>query len=265
MQFTAPDIDAAVAQARAGGAGRLLGLPLYPLCGPSTTIPALEALGAAAARAGWPSRVDELTGWHRHPAYAPLWADAVRRLCRERRVDLTEPGTRLVFAAHGTPLGYLRRGSRYDLYVRDHSRAVAAALGVADYGLGFQNHDSRPGVEWTEPEIGRVVREPGVERVVVVPVSFMQEQSETLWDLDHELRDEAGAAGIELHRVPVPWDDPRFAALLADLVDPFVGGAPDSALTPCRCRKAAGAVCLNAPLESTPAGPPAGPPPPAGR
>lgn len=249
MQFTPPDMDEAVAAARAAGAGRLVALPLYPLCGPSTTMPALAGLRSAAYRAGWPGRVDEIAGWHRHPAYTELRADGVRAYCRRRGLDLRHPGTRLVFAAHGTPLAYLRDGSRYDLYVRDHCRALGEALRIEGPVVGFQNHASRPGVDWTGPEIGRAIAELDADRVVVVPVSFMQEQSETLAELDHELRAEVEGAGAEFHRVPVPHDDPRFVTLLADLVEPFVGGGADPGLRPCRCRGVPGAVCLNAELD----------------
>lgn len=60
------------------------------------------------------------------------------------------------------------------------------------------------------------------ERLVVEPISFMHEQSETLCDLDLELRDMATNAGSEFHRVPIPHDNREFPAALADLVEPFV-------------------------------------------
>ena len=85
------------------------------------------------------------------------------------------------------------------------------------------------------------------EHVVVVPVSFLHEQSETLAELDVELREAAEARGLGFHRVPVPHDDARFIALLADLVQAATGegGAALPALAPCACRGAAGALCLN--------------------
>ena len=90
----------------------------------------------------------------------------------------------------------------------------------------------------------------------------MHEQSETLAELDHELREEAEARGLAFHRVPVPHDDARFIELLADLCEPFVrgdaregmtigrcaaGAIPDArcALRQCLCRPEPGALCLN--------------------
>lgn len=251
MQFTEPSIADAVAAAREAGADRLVGLPVYPLCGPSTNVAALADLRRAVAGAGWDVTVHEITGWHVHPQYTALRADGVRALCAAEGVDLGDPATRLVFSAHGTPLRYLREGSRYDLYVDDHCRRLAAALGVEEFALGFQNHSNRPGVEWTRPDIDEAIRGLAAERIVVVPVSFMHEQSETLAELDRELRHEAEALGLAYHRVPVPYDDPRFAALLADLVAPFTNGKnpADIGYGQCRCRPVPGTVCLNHRLE----------------
>lgn len=242
MQFTEPSIGDAVRAVVDAGADRLVALPLYPLCGPSTTVPAL----AAARRAvdgiapGMPLR--EVSGWHADPGYVRLRAGGVRAFCRAEGLDLADPRTALVLSAHGTPLRYLE-GSRYDLYVHHHARALARRLEVDGFALGFQNHQNRPGVEWTGPAVGDALEglAKDADRVVVVPISFMNEQSETLVELDIELREAAEGLGLELHRVPIPWDDPGFVAVLADLVT----GATE--LGPCACRD--GAVCSNGALE----------------
>jgi ferrochelatase len=236
MQFTEPDITSAVARARSDGVERLVALPVYPLCGPSTTVAALASVSRAVGDAGWDVHVAEIAGWHPHPLYILLRAEGILLLAAENGLDL-HADARLVFSAHGTPLKYLREGSRYDVYVRDCCARVAAAAGVSRYVIGYQNHTNRP-VEWTQPDIADAVRGVDTRSVVVVPISFMHEQSETLAELDIELRAEAEAAGIGFHRVPVPHDDPRFTTVLADLVE----GALRNDLHDCRCR--AGAVCL---------------------
>lgn len=246
MQFTDPDVRAAVAAAREAGAAALVGLPLYPLTGPSTTVAALETLQRTVAGEGWQVRLDGVAGWHTNADYTALRADGIRRFCDQRDLDLQDPATRLVFSAHGTPLRYIRDGSRYDRYVVGHVRRLAEALGAPGYEIGYQNHASRPGVEWTGPDIEDVIRGLDARRAVVVPVSFMQEQSETLSELDRALRAVAEEAGLEFHRVPVPHDDPRFATLLADLVEPFVNGVrpADRGLRGCRCVAAMRTHCM---------------------
>jgi len=248
MQFTDPDIPAVVEQASQAEVDRLIALPLYPLSGPSTTIAALEDLREALDRRGWDVPVHEITGWHSHPAYTALLADGVRDFCSREGVVLDDPGTRLVFSAHGTPIRYLDDGSRYAVYVEEHCRSVAAALGTHQYVVGFQNHDNRPDVAWTQPGIDVAIQGVDARRVVVVPVSFMQEQSETLAELDLGLRTAADGLGLEFHRVPVPHDDQRLIRLLADLVSPVLSDEPSAEVPfrPCRCRPLPGTVCLNA-------------------
>jgi len=246
MQFTDPPVSEAVNRAREEGVERLVGLPVYPLCGPSTTVAALRDLSAAVSAAGWEVERADLSGWHRHPDYLALRAGRIAKFAEAEGVDLQDPGTRLVFSAHGTPLKYLREGSRYDRYVTECCRLVADRVGVRDHVVGYQNHANR-GVEWTRPDIDDVITALDAERVVVDPISFVHEQSETLAELDIELREEAEEAGLAFHRVPVPHDDPRLVTILADLVEPLVKGEePEGfALDPCRCHEAPGTVCLN--------------------
>lgn len=247
MQYTEPFIENAVEAARNDGVDHLIAIPVYPLCGPSTTIAALEELTAAIEAVDWDVKVDELTGWHRHPEYTRVRADNIRSFVETRGLSFDDE-TRLVFSAHGTPQYYLEKGSRYVEYVEEHCRTLASELGVDEYELGYQNHENRD-VDWTEPSIETVIEELDTERVVVEPVSFMHEQSETLSELDIDLREDAIEEGIDFYRVPVPYDDERFITALADLIEPLAAGFDPEYynLRRCQCRDRDGAFCLNAP------------------
>lgn len=247
MQHTEPFIPEAVDRARSDGIDHLVGVPMYPLCGPSTNVESLEKLGDAVSAANWDVEVDELVGWHRHPGYTRLRTRNIQEFLTTRGLSIDDD-TQLVFSAHGTPIYYLDEGSRYETYVEEYCETVAASLGVDSYNLGYQNHENRD-VEWTKPDVETVIENLDAERVVVEPVSFMHEQSETLSELDVELRAEAVEAGIDFYRVPIPFDDNRFIEAIADLVEPFLAGFdPDYyQLRRCNCRDAPRAFCLNAP------------------
>ncbi len=248
MQFTEPFVGAAVAEAQAQGVDQLVALPIYPLCGRSTTIGALEDVQAAVTELSWEVPLREITGWHRHPAYRRLRADAILDYVKREGVDLHASDTTLVFSAHGTPVKYLDDGPRYVDYVEEACRNVARELGISNYALGYQNHTNRD-IEWTAPEIETVVREVDAARVIVDAVSFMHEQSETLAELDGELREVAEEAGLEFHRIPIPHDDPAFAELLADLVEDILRPEPimgELGLRRCLCRATPSTFCLNA-------------------
>ncbi|HEX2167892.1 MAG TPA: ferrochelatase [Longimicrobiales bacterium] len=250
MQFTEPFIIDAIRRARAAGVRQIVALPIYPLCGPSTTVAALQRVESDLRTQLWSVPVRQISGWHRHPAYLAFRAAAIRAVVADAGLSLDDARTKLVFSAHGTPMKYIEQGSRYDVYVREFCAAVASAVGAADYAIGYQNHTNRP-IEWTQPDVERVVAEIDAEHIVVDPVSFMHEQSETLGELDHELKSVADARGLGFHRVPIHHAAPEFISLLADLTVPLLDdGAPeppagsDRPWGACRCKP--GAHCLNA-------------------
>lgn len=254
FQFTDPLIAEKVAEARADGVTRLIGLPIYPLCGPSTTVAALNNVARATQEIGWDVEFFGVSGWHRHPSYLNLRAEGIRSCAAAQGVDLHDPETRLVFSAHGTPIRYLEEGSRYVRYVEDFCREMAERLGVSDFTLGYQNHSNRR-IEWTKPDIDAAVRDlaGSARRIVVDPVSFMHEQSETLAELDIALREVAEEAGLGFHRVPVPHNHTDFSGVLADLVQGWMSepspeahlGVDAIRLQPCRCRPTGDTFCLN--------------------
>lgn len=220
-QFADPLIADVVRQARQDGASTLIGLPVYPLRGPSTTDAALADLRRAVQNEAWDVPVAEVGGWHDHPSFTEMWADRVRETVEAAGIELNDPRVALVFSVHGTPMKYIEAGSRYVEYAEEACAAVAAAVGVDEYRIGYQNHTNRP-VAWTQPDVDRVIEEIDADHVVIVPIAFMHEQSETLAELDHELREAAEARGLVFHRVPVPHDDARLAELMADLAEPLI-------------------------------------------
>ncbi|MEX2472892.1 MAG: ferrochelatase [Gemmatimonadota bacterium] len=245
-QFTDPTIAEAVRAARADGVETLVAVPVYPICGQSTTVAALESVRAALDEEGWSPRFAGVSGWHHHPDYVRLRIDNIRSFADAQGLDVTDPDTLLYFSVHGTPIKYLDEGNRYDRYVEEQCRDIALALGTERYGVGFQNHTNRR-IAWTQPDNEDRIQEASERRLVVVPISFMHEQSETLAELDHELRAFVEGLGKEFHRVPVPHDAPGFARFLGDLVEGLVSGPADATppLAPCRCAPDADIWCTN--------------------
>ncbi|SDQ64337.1 ferrochelatase [Natronobacterium texcoconense] len=251
MQFMEPLIPDVAEELAAEEYESVLAVPIYPLCGPSTTVAAIDSLEEAIDDLEYDPEFASITGWHRAPAYNRIRAEAIRGFVDGQGLDLDDPDTAFVFSAHGTPTKYLEEGSRYDGYVEEHADAVANIIDLEEYEIGYQNHENR-GIDWTEPETEDVVEGLGDEadRVVVEPMSFMHEQSETLVELDVDLAEDAEAVGLDLYRVPVPHDDPRFPGLLADLVEPFLSGFDPAyyQLRQCQCRDEPGTYCMNAGL-----------------
>jgi len=233
FQFTQPTIDAQVARAGEDGCGVLVALPVYPLCGPSTTVAALREFRQAVESVPFAGEALEIGGWHNLQSFGRVWVGQIDRYLTDESLRF-DGDTALVFSAHGTPTVYLEGGSRYDRYVEELCAAVASGLGVNRYYLGFQNHTNRP-IAWTKPDVETVIEElsKSHQRVVVVPIAFLHEQSETLSELDIELRGEAEERGLEFHRVPVPQDSRELIELFAGLVISRAGQpAPEPSVSP---------------------------------
>ena len=252
MQYTEPFIDEAAEAAKADGMDRIVALPVYPLCGPSTNVIALDELDEAIEDLDWDVQQQAITGWHKHPTYNRLRAENIADFAADNDVNLAAEDTAVVFSAHGTPKHYLEEGSRYDIYVEEWCSVMASLLDITDYHIGYQNHENRD-IPWTEPEVEELVESLDADRVVVEPISFLHEQSETLSELDDELREEAEKAGLEFYRVPIPHDDERLGDVFADLVEPFLADFDPEyyQYRQCKCRDEPGTMCLNAP-QTTP-------------
>jgi ferrochelatase len=244
MQFTDPSISSAVATAREDGMEAIISLPMYPICGFSTNVAAARTVREAIQSLNWAVPVHELTAWHHDNAYTAYRAENILGFVAAEGVDLKDPDTLLYFSAHGTPIKYLDLGSRYDGYVEEHCERIAQLLGDVPYTLGYQNHSNR-GIAWTEP--GNELHLPTVraKQLVVEPISFVHEQSETLAELDIDFREEVEALGMTMHRVPTPSDHARLAGILGDLLEPFLRGESPSTAGLHSCRCSPGAVCTN--------------------
>ena len=132
--------------------------------------------------------------------------------------DLTpEEGAR--FTLNGPP----EEGGRlYSRQVAEAARLVAEALGEGDYDLVWQSRSGPPQVPWLEPDIVDhidALHERGVRAVVVVPVGFVSDHLEVVWDLDTEARDRAAELGMGFSRAATAGTDPRFAQLVRELVE----------------------------------------------
>ena len=229
-QFTTPTISDALQRCRESGVDQLVALPLYPVSGPTTTVAALDTVREQLSELSWPVETAFIGGWHSNAKYVELRADGIRRLMTEHGLDAQDPHVCLYFSAHGTPISFLDEGSQYQKHVEESCRLIADAVGVDGYQLGYQNHTNRAKVEWTEPSNEEMMPTIEADHVVIVPLSFIHEQSETLDELDLQLRESVESLGMGFHRVATPHDHPDMGDVLADLVIDALGTNAGAAL-----------------------------------
>ena len=138
------------------------------------------------------------------------------------RLDEAGPGARLLFSAHGLPERTVARGDPYPAQVERTAVAVAAKLArpELDFRVCYQ---SRVGpLKWIGPSTESEIKRAGQERkkLVVTPIAFVSEHSETLVELDVEYRHLAEKSGVPLYlRVPAVGTAPEFIDGLANLVE----------------------------------------------
>ncbi|HSL50023.1 MAG TPA: ferrochelatase [Candidatus Deferrimicrobiaceae bacterium] len=157
--------------------------------------------------------------WNAHPRFIEAMADRARAaldgLEPARRAD-----ARLVFTAHSVPVA-MAAGSPYAAQLETAARRIAQALGRSRWSIAYQSRSGSPRDPWLEPDVGdhiRALAREGARDVVVVPVGFVCDHVEVLYDLDVEARGIAAACGVGFHRAAAANDHPAFIAMLADLV-----------------------------------------------
>jgi ferrochelatase len=168
-------------------------------------------------RLQWTPEIHEVANWPDHPAYAKLLRrslnEAVARAVADR--NGTDEPIHVLFSAHSLPLKIVKLG---DSYPQDIERTVAAVSRTLDHpwSLAFQSRNGK--LPWLEPyledELKRLGRA-GVKRVVVVPVSFVSDHIETLFELDQLYADQATRHGItHYYRARCFNGDPEFPRVL---------------------------------------------------
>jgi ferrochelatase len=190
-------------------------LPLYPQFSTATTASSLASWHAAASAAGLRAETRAVCCFPAERGFVRAVAEALR----EKLAPRNGAAPRILFSAHGLPKKVIRRGDPYQWQVERTAGAIAAAAGVADWVVCYQ---SRVGpLEWIEPSTDAEIRRAGQQRkpVIVVPIAFVSEHSETLVELDIEYRHLAERAGVP-HYVRVPTVSARAAFIegLAGLV-----------------------------------------------
>jgi ferrochelatase len=158
-----------------------------------------------------------------HPLLVEMFADAIAAAAGTLPAGLGGDA-RLVFTAHSVPVTADQHcGPRlYSRQVAYATRLVAAAAGYTDYDLTWQSRSGPPQVPWLEPDVADhlpTLASAGAKAVIVCPIGFVADHIEVVWDLDHELRSQAQAAGIAFARATTPNADRRFARLAASLID----------------------------------------------
>lgn len=185
----------------------------------------IEAARAAAGE-GAPE-IDKLRHHYNHPGFIETMSMRVRAALEE-----TGSGAALVFTAHSIPVSMAQSGP-YVAQLEEASRLVAESVGKPDWKLVYQSRSGPPGQPWLEPDISdhlREIRVQGAESAVVVPIGFISDHMEVLYDLDTEAQAVCQEIGLKMVRAGTAGCHPRFVSMIRELIQERMQGAPRQAL-----------------------------------
>jgi ferrochelatase len=223
MRYWHPLSDETAVQVAAYGPDRVVLLPLYPQFSTTTTGSSLAAWERAAKAAGLTAPTRGICCYPSEPGFVGQVAGALGQALDELG---PETSARVLFSAHGLPKKIVARGDPYQWQVEATAAAVVTALGRPDLDWRVC-YQSRVGpLEWIGPATDQEIERAGREglALVVVPIAFVSEHSETLVELDQEYGDLARRSCVPTYlRVPTVNDGAHFIAGLAGLVRAALG------------------------------------------
>lgn len=208
--------------------------------------------------------IDKVRVYFNHPGFLEPVVDGLAAALRELAAEGHDADrVRVLFSTHSVPLSMAEASGPEETrvqgsggwYVEQH---LAACRWVMDqlhddvpalpaWQLVYQSRSGAPHIPWLEPDVNDVIEQlaadqdeaAGADAVVVVPIGFVTDHVEVVWDLDTEAKETAAETGLAFRRVATSGTDPRFVAALADLIqerlDPAFprrvvtdfGGTPD--------------------------------------
>ena len=164
--------------------------------------------------------IEKLRKGFNHPGFIAAMTASVRAAI----ASLGTPGKHSVvlFTAHSIPMS-MANGSNYVAQLTEASRLVAEACGITDWQLVYQSRSGPPQQPWLEPDICDAIAEidqaTKLDSVVVVPIGFVSDHMEVLFDLDEQAAELCQNRGIKFARASAAGTDPNFVAMIRSLVE----------------------------------------------
>jgi ferrochelatase len=207
-----------------------------------------RARDAAGARA---PAVLKIPPYYRHPGFIESFTAAAARAIASLPAEVADRAD-LVFTAHSIPESMAvssgpqptaaPAGGAYAAQLAQAAGMVAAALGRPRWRLAYQSRSGPPSVPWLGPDINDCLTQlaaEGSRAICLVPIGFVSDHMEVIFDLDVEAASKARQLGLPMARAATPGTDPRFVSMISALVREFAAG------------RAAGAVAALGPVAVT--------------
>ncbi|WP_042203784.1 ferrochelatase [Nitratifractor salsuginis] len=218
MRYVPPFADEALREFQAEGVEELILFPMYPQYSTTTTKSSLEDVQERCEAMGYEPKIRLIEPYYDDYDYVAIQAEMIRQAAKG--IDTSEYD--LILSAHGLPMSIIKAGDPYEKQIEANVSALKIYL--REQGIIFKNirlaYQSKVGnAAWLEPNLADLLRKPDNLKVLIFPLAFTVDNSETLFELDREHREIAEKIGYEDYRVArCPNDTDAFARFIGEKI-----------------------------------------------
>ena len=176
-------------------------------------IAAQEAVGEGAPQ------VSKVRMSYNHPAFIEVMQERVKEAKNSLSEKIADEAV-LIFTAHSIPVS-MAKNCNYENHFAESSRLVAEAFPAQRYILAYQSRSGSPHSPWLEPDIADIIRQvhsEGARAIIVIPIGFVSDHMEVMFDLDVEAKELALELGLSFARAGTAGTHPKFVAMIRDLI-----------------------------------------------
>jgi ferrochelatase len=209
MRNWKPFIKDALAELAAAGVTRVIGIPMAPQF---SSLSVKKYIDAATAALPAGMQFEAVESFHAHPLLVEAFTERIR-------AAQPKPEELVIFTAHALPVRAIESGDPYADEVAATAARIAERAGIGTYERAFQSAGRTP-EPWTGPELSQVIddRSVSVRKFLVVPIGFVCDHTEILFDIDIQAAQVAREFSTTLRRTESLNTSPTFIAMLEDLV-----------------------------------------------
>ncbi len=197
-------------------------------------------------------KIDKIRHYFDHPGFVtPFALGLAKAVDQSTSAGLSVKQVKIFFTTHSIPdsmaetsgpIG-MREAYEGGMYVAQHETTAGLVAAqaklytdsqVPEWQLVYQSRSGSPSIPWLSPDIGDAIAEAaktGVKGVIIVPIGFVSDHVEVIWDLDNEAKEIAEENHLFFARVATPGIDPKFVMGIAELVEERIKDGPRKALS----------------------------------
>ena len=216
MRYVPPFASEALQEFQQNGVDEILLFPMYPQYSTTTTLSSVEDVRRRCKEIDYTPELIEVGPYYNDKGYVEIQVQKILQALGEKSASQFD----LILSAHGLPVSIIKSGDPYQKHVEENVRQIEKCL--RDKNIIFKNiklaYQSKVGAgEWLEPSLAGVLRRPENMNVLIFPLAFSVDNSETIFELDIEHRDIADKIGYDEYLVSrCPNDGEDFASFIAE-------------------------------------------------